>query len=343
MYLLLIRKIDIVYILNYMVCRHFLSWVCYRVNKIYIFCAGGERQPHGPLASPARSRGKQPSSSDSQGETSQKARRDRLPNWSLNEMIALVDAKREEFLEELDSIDGRDLMESEVTKWSKISDKIMASGFSTQFRDGMAYKGKCHLLLPDYRRVADYHARTGINNEDYWLLTPNELVVEKLPKAFSKEIYVRIHEWFGRRPQIQPPHLRDLLNPHDNVFPRRDFDSVDDDVEVVDLSVNEPNIECMDGTANIDNVKRVIDSREPPTDCDPLDESPIGLVPPPSLSRQVPNPLGGVGVPNVTPLYRGTSHPRGSTVFLSDSSHSITKRKIANTAIRRKTSGVYRR
>ena len=57
-------------------------------------------------------------------------------------MIALVDAKRDEFLEELDAVDGRDLMESEVTKLSRISDKIMASGFFTHFRDDMAYKGK---------------------------------------------------------------------------------------------------------------------------------------------------------------------------------------------------------
>jgi hypothetical protein len=57
-------------------------------------------------------------------------------------MIALVDAKREKYLEELDTIDWRDLMESEVTKWSRISDKIMVSGFSTHFFDGMACKGK---------------------------------------------------------------------------------------------------------------------------------------------------------------------------------------------------------
>ena len=213
-------------------------------------------------------------------------------------MIALVDAKREEFLEELDTIDGRDLMDSEVTKWSRISDKIMSSGFSTHFRDGMAYKGKWHLLLPDYCRVADYQARTGINDEDYWVLTPNELSAEKLPKAFFKEIYVRIHEWFGHRPQIQPPHVRDFLNPHDDVFPRGEFDGVEDDVEVIDLSVNEPSIEGLDDTPNITHVKKIIDGRDPPTDCDPLDGFPIRPVPPSLLSRQGLNPLGGVGVPN---------------------------------------------
>ena len=49
--------------------------------------------------------------------------------------------------------------------------------------------------------------------------------------------------------------------------------------------------------------------------------------------------LGGVGVPNGTPLYGVTPPPKGSTVFLSDSSHFTTKQKIANTAIRRKSSG----
>jgi hypothetical protein len=82
-------------------------------------------------------------------------------------MVAIVGAKRDEFLEELDAIDGRGHMDSEVTKWSRILDKIMASCFSTHFRDGMVCKGKWHLILPDYRRVVDYHVRTGINDEDY--------------------------------------------------------------------------------------------------------------------------------------------------------------------------------
>lgn len=66
----------------------------------------------------------------------------------------------------------------------------------------MACKDKWHLILPDYRRVADYHARTDINDEDYCLLTPNELISEKLSKAFC--IYVKNHKWFGCHPQSNP-------------------------------------------------------------------------------------------------------------------------------------------
>ena len=129
-----------------------------------------------------------------------------------------------------------------------------------------------------------------------------------------------------------------MLNPHDDVLSRGEFDNVEDNVEVVDLSINEPSIEGLDGTPNIDHVKKIVDGRDPPTECDPLDGSSIRPVPPSLLSRQGLNPLGGVIVPNGTPLY-GVIPPKGNIVILSDSSHSITKRKIANTAIKRKIFG----
>ena len=70
-----------------------------------------------------------------------------------------------------------------------------------------------------------------------------------------------------------------------------------------------------------------------------MEGSPIRLVPSPSLFRQEPIPTGGVGVPNATLFYGVTPPPRGNIVILSDSSHCITRRKIANTIIRRKSSG----
>ena len=112
----------------------------------------------------------------------------------------------------VDLASQRDLIDSEVTKWSHISDKIMASSFSMHYWDGMFCKGKWHLIPPDYRKVADYHARTYINDEDYWKLTLRELNVEKSPKTFSKKIYVRIHEWCDHRSLIQPPYIDGLLN-----------------------------------------------------------------------------------------------------------------------------------
>lgn len=111
-------------------------------------------------------------------------------------MLALMDVKRDEFLEELDVVDGRDLMDSEVTKWALMSEKVMNPGYSSHMCDGTACKGKWQLLLPNYRKVANYHTRTWIDFEDYWLLTTSEHVAEKLPRAFSKEVYVCLRNWF---------------------------------------------------------------------------------------------------------------------------------------------------
>ena len=106
----------------------------------------------------------------------------------------------------------------------------------------------------------------------------------------------------------------------------------------MDLSVNETNIQGLDDTPNIDHIKRVVDGRDPPTNCDPLDGYSIRPVPPPSLFRQGPNPLGGVRVPNGSRLYGVNLALRRSVIHLSDSSHSIIK-KIAHTAIGRKYTG----
>ena len=38
--------------------------------------------------------------------------------------MVLVEAKREEYFDELDIIDARDLMEADVSKWGRIVEKV---------------------------------------------------------------------------------------------------------------------------------------------------------------------------------------------------------------------------
>jgi hypothetical protein len=56
--------------------------------------------------------------------------------------LVLVKAKRYEHIVSLDTIDGRDKFKIVVTKWNKISAQVMNAGFSTQARNGVAYKDK---------------------------------------------------------------------------------------------------------------------------------------------------------------------------------------------------------
>jgi hypothetical protein len=134
----------------------------YDVREAEFMPPHAEARTHG--VGPQR---KRPTLSPAPGESSRRPRRDRGPNWNLQEMLALVDANREEYLEELDTMDARDLMDPDVTKWSRISDRVMAAGHSPCVRDHAMCKSKWHLLIPDYRRISDYHARTGTNKELY--------------------------------------------------------------------------------------------------------------------------------------------------------------------------------
>ena len=95
------------------------------------------------------------------------ARKDRGPNWSPQEIAILITARREQYLRELDTVDGRDLVTPDTSKWIHISHFVNTAGFSPIPRDGPAWKTKWNHLVPDYKRIADYLSRTGQNVVDY--------------------------------------------------------------------------------------------------------------------------------------------------------------------------------
>ena len=147
-----------------------------------------------------------------------RARKDRGPNWLPQEIAALIAAKREMYLQELDTVDGRDLMTPETSKWICVSHCVNGAGYSPIVRDGPACKAKWNQLVPDCKRIADYLSRTGQNAADYWDLSPAERKSEGLPRVYAQETYDAIHEWFGGRPMIQPPHMRDTLASNDGNY-----------------------------------------------------------------------------------------------------------------------------
>lgn len=96
----------------------------------------------------------------------------------------------------------------------------MRSGYSPVLPDGPACKTKWNQLLPDYKRIADYLCRTGRNVPENWDLTSADRKAEGLPRQFAQDIFEQIHDWFGNRPQIQPPRVRDLLAMNDRNYSR---------------------------------------------------------------------------------------------------------------------------
>jgi hypothetical protein len=60
-------------------------------------------------------------SSDGEGGAPSKQRKERDPKWNRTEMLALVRAKRTEFIEELEADNPWLLMNTKITKWKRIS------------------------------------------------------------------------------------------------------------------------------------------------------------------------------------------------------------------------------
>jgi hypothetical protein len=114
--------------------------------------------------------------------------------------------------------DGRDLMTTDSNRWLRVSQFVMDTGFSPCMRDASSCKMKWHQILPDYKRIADYHFHIGMNSVDYWQQAPGERLAGGLSRSFSQELFNQLHEWNTTRPHITPPHVRDLLAPNDSNY-----------------------------------------------------------------------------------------------------------------------------
>jgi hypothetical protein len=77
-------------------------------------------------------------------------------------MLVLVKAKRSKFMEELEADDPRLLMNSEMTKWKRISSSVSVTEWIECINSAEACKYKWQTLLPDYKRIADLYKETGL-------------------------------------------------------------------------------------------------------------------------------------------------------------------------------------
>lgn len=94
-----------------------------------------------------------------------------------SEILDMVATKRQEFLEDIEVKDARELMHLELTKWGKIAMKLKEAGKRRGghiARDGLAYKYKWQTLLAKYKKVADYQKGTGLVGIEYFSLKSKE-------------------------------------------------------------------------------------------------------------------------------------------------------------------------
>ena len=164
---------------------------------------------------------------------SKQPRKERGSNWSAQEVHALVSAKREVFLRELNTVHVRHLMTSDMTKWQRISAIVMRVACSPCYRDGSACKSKWNQMIPEYKRAVDFQTHSEPSGATFWDLPMSDRRREGLPRCFPQDLYNQIHEWYGKQPAITPPHRRDLLSTSDCVYdtPSNSSDETDNNDE----------------------------------------------------------------------------------------------------------------
>ena len=131
-------------------------------------------------------------------------------NWTPQEMITVVNAQRDNFLNEFDFWTTLQML---GTSWMQRQQSGLRSRlvydsrfFSICKQDDTSCKGKYNLLLPKYRHIAKHHARMMINDDDYWSEQP-----KGVPKSFVKTSTSKFTSGLDQKTQIQPPSLCEKL------------------------------------------------------------------------------------------------------------------------------------
>ena len=64
------------------------------------------------------------SSRDPEDAGSSKRRKEHDSNWSRDEILALVEGKREEYIDKMEVTNAHNLMTTDMTKWGRIAEKV---------------------------------------------------------------------------------------------------------------------------------------------------------------------------------------------------------------------------
>jgi hypothetical protein len=95
----------------------------------------------------------------------------RLPNWEHHEVIALIEAKRDEQQNKREVTDSRQYMVSAPDQWLAISRKVIGTIGGVYDRNTQACCNKWNTLNAEFKKVNDYMTGTGIACT-YWELSP---------------------------------------------------------------------------------------------------------------------------------------------------------------------------
>jgi len=82
----------------------------------------------------------------------------------------------------------------------------MNASCSKHARDGHAYKDKWSSIIIDFTKIFDFIV--GIRqNQDYWAMNIQIKTNFRLFYNFGRRLYEMIHEFLGKQPIFNAPHM----------------------------------------------------------------------------------------------------------------------------------------
>ena len=143
-----------------------------------------------------------------------------------------------------------------------------------------------------------------------------------MPKLFPQDVYHAIDDWYGNRPQIQPPHVRDLLAPNDDNYRPHEVQQQVANDDTNDQDIEDP----MDFAAAEETARESTEQTSPPRS--PLTSSSTpGPAVRPSLSTGTPLPRRRSAIPpGISP----------QVISSSDTASYSLGRRPGNTTVKRK-------
>ncbi|KAL2636238.1 hypothetical protein R1flu_007717 [Riccia fluitans] len=180
-----------------------------KISSNGLHSGSDEAESEGPTAEPLCESGSDKRRSDGDissedpdglgmGGGSANGREYRKTNWTLAESLVLQAAKRDN-LERQYSRGQKEKQMSAAERWQAVEEYCWANGVH---RSGQQCRDRWDKLSADFKKISDYERENVIGQKSYWLMSPEEKKVKRLPSVFWEEVFAAMNEWFGRNRNI---------------------------------------------------------------------------------------------------------------------------------------------
>jgi hypothetical protein len=127
-----------------------------------------------------------------------------LREWTIQELLILIAAKRKEWDEVITGTSTQAKMKGRNHKWQTIAKYVKEMGVTDPIRDSTSCKKRWEKLQSDWKKIYDWEKTTPSGNPSWFDMEKDERREAQLPLSFQEELYEPIREWLPSREEVDP-------------------------------------------------------------------------------------------------------------------------------------------